>query len=246
MTPEVMSRADRQRQTREALVQTARAVFARDGYHGARLDSIAREAGYSKGAVYSNFAGKADLFLAVIDANLDLATPGDWDPFEPARSTPSGPRQTSAGDDCPVDHASHTPVDDAELEEVLRGFALATLEFIASAARDEALTARMATKMEAMIRLSDAVAERAPDDDELTTTERATLLTALEQGAALQSLGGVGHLDQRLLRVGFRRLLDPRRAALERVDDAHGETGLHRQEYREEIRRSIHDDGFTR
>ena len=60
-----VSRAERQEQTREALVHAARAVFARDGYHGARLDQIARAAGDSKGAVYSNFENKAALFLAV-------------------------------------------------------------------------------------------------------------------------------------------------------------------------------------
>ena len=46
-------------------------MFLRRGFHGASLDEIADEAGYTKGAVYSNFAGKDDLFLALLDAHYD-------------------------------------------------------------------------------------------------------------------------------------------------------------------------------
>jgi AcrR family transcriptional regulator len=42
-------------------------VFLRHGFHAASLEEIAEEAGYTKGAVYSNFAGKDDLFLAVLE-----------------------------------------------------------------------------------------------------------------------------------------------------------------------------------
>ena len=225
MADQLMRRAERQRQTRDALVQTARAVFARDGYHAARLDVIAREAGYSKGAVYSNFDSKADLFLAVIDVNLEIAAPGGWDPFEPAGGA------SHADDDACAERPTGRS-GDPHLDELVRGFALATLEFIASAARDDALRVRMATQMEAMIRLNDPVAERADTDDELTTADRAALL----------SLGGVGRIDQRLLRIGFRRLVDPRRAVRDRVDDTPGASGLHRQEYRADVLRSIQDD----
>jgi AcrR family transcriptional regulator len=45
-------------------------VFARDGYHAANLDDIAAEAGLTKGAIYSNFAGKRDLFLALLDEQV--------------------------------------------------------------------------------------------------------------------------------------------------------------------------------
>jgi AcrR family transcriptional regulator len=42
-------------------------VFLDRGFHAATLEEIADAAGYSKGAVYSNFAGKDDLFLAVLE-----------------------------------------------------------------------------------------------------------------------------------------------------------------------------------
>ena len=46
-------------------------MFVRRGFHGASLDEIAEEAGYTKGAVYSNFAGKDDLYLALLEAHYE-------------------------------------------------------------------------------------------------------------------------------------------------------------------------------
>ncbi|HYX85334.1 MAG TPA: helix-turn-helix domain-containing protein [Gaiellales bacterium] len=66
-----LSRVERRAQTREKILATARRVFLRRGFHAATLDEIAEEAGYSKGAVYSNFAAKDDLFLAVFDENIE-------------------------------------------------------------------------------------------------------------------------------------------------------------------------------
>ncbi|MGH8998105.1 MAG: TetR/AcrR family transcriptional regulator [Acidimicrobiia bacterium] len=56
---------------RQAVLVAARRQFERLGYHGATLDSIAAEAGFSKGVVYSRFASKDDLFLAVLEANIE-------------------------------------------------------------------------------------------------------------------------------------------------------------------------------
>jgi len=63
-----LTRAERKEQIRADLVAAAREVFLRRGFHQASLEEIALEAGWSKGAVFSNFAGKDDLFLAVLDA----------------------------------------------------------------------------------------------------------------------------------------------------------------------------------
>jgi AcrR family transcriptional regulator len=62
-----MSRKESQVQTRERLLDAALEVFSRRGYYAASVDEIAAEAGFSKGAVYSNFSNKEDLFLALID-----------------------------------------------------------------------------------------------------------------------------------------------------------------------------------
>ena len=49
-------------------------MFRRRGFHGTSLDEVAESAGFSKGAVYSNFAGKDELFLALLDRELEHRT----------------------------------------------------------------------------------------------------------------------------------------------------------------------------
>ena len=49
----------------------ARRVFARDGFEVARLQDIAQEAGKTRGALYSHFADKEDLFFALIEENIE-------------------------------------------------------------------------------------------------------------------------------------------------------------------------------
>lgn len=63
-----VSRAERQAQTRERLIDVAREMFLADGYAATSLDKVAVRAGFSKGAVYSNFAGKEELCMAVLDS----------------------------------------------------------------------------------------------------------------------------------------------------------------------------------
>jgi AcrR family transcriptional regulator len=61
------TRAARQAQTRERLVEVARELFLDEGYNATSLDKVALAAGFSKGAVYSNFSGKEELCMAVLD-----------------------------------------------------------------------------------------------------------------------------------------------------------------------------------
>jgi AcrR family transcriptional regulator len=64
---EPLTRARRREMTRRHLMDAAAIVFAREGFHRASLDDVAAAAGFTKGAVYSNFASKDDLFLAVFE-----------------------------------------------------------------------------------------------------------------------------------------------------------------------------------
>jgi len=65
--PARLTREQSRAQTRERLLASAAVVFAREGYAGASVDRIAEEAGYSKGALYSNFASKDELFFELFD-----------------------------------------------------------------------------------------------------------------------------------------------------------------------------------
>lgn len=52
---------------RQIILRYARAAFISEGYAGARIEPIAREAGVSTATLYALFAGKSELFSAVID-----------------------------------------------------------------------------------------------------------------------------------------------------------------------------------
>lgn len=67
---EPLTQERRRQQTRQHLLAAAAEVFARRGYHEATLEEIAAAAGFTKGAVYSNFAGKEDLFLALTEEHV--------------------------------------------------------------------------------------------------------------------------------------------------------------------------------
>lgn len=62
-----MTRGERRAATRVHLLEAAGRVFARRGLNGASVDDVAAEAGYTSGAVYSNFAGKEELFVAAFE-----------------------------------------------------------------------------------------------------------------------------------------------------------------------------------
>lgn len=62
-----LTRKQTQEQTRSALVETAKKLFLGHGYNATSLGEVADSAGFTKGAVYSNFATKHELGLAVLE-----------------------------------------------------------------------------------------------------------------------------------------------------------------------------------
>ena len=70
--PKRKTRAEQARDIRARLLAAARTVFLREGYHGASLDEVVRIAGLTKGAVYSRFASKAELFLALLEQRVEM------------------------------------------------------------------------------------------------------------------------------------------------------------------------------
>ena len=65
-----MTREQSKANTRERLLDAARSVFASRGFRGASVEEIASEAGFSTGALYSNFDGKEDLFLVLMEREI--------------------------------------------------------------------------------------------------------------------------------------------------------------------------------
>ena len=56
--------------TRARFIQSAEKIFARDGFEAAKLEEIATAAGYTRGAFYSNFESKEDLFFALLEKEI--------------------------------------------------------------------------------------------------------------------------------------------------------------------------------
>jgi AcrR family transcriptional regulator len=53
--------------TKGKLLQAAFEIFVRDGFEAARIDDIAAQAGYTRGAYYAHFQSKEDLFFAMLE-----------------------------------------------------------------------------------------------------------------------------------------------------------------------------------
>ena len=201
-----------------ALVSAARRIFARDGYHGARIDVIAREAGYSKGAVYSNFENKAWLFLAVMDRNMQAVQEG-W-----GAPTPVG------------------VLDMENVDEAMHGMALATLEFVAAAARDEELLQETRARISRLVdTYVDVARENGAVDGRFRLRELGLLLAALDQGSALLTIAGLEELSDATLQHGIEALIQVGAAGVEERDakratgDDEATSAFHTREVRERI-----------
>ena len=66
-----LTREESRAQTRERLLETAEALFTKNGFEATSIEDVAETAGYSRGAFYSNFKSKDDLICAVLDVRSD-------------------------------------------------------------------------------------------------------------------------------------------------------------------------------
>ncbi len=66
------TRVQSQDRTRNELIAATHRVYLREGFDGTTVSKIAREAGYTTGAVYSNFSGKLDLLFALMEREAEI------------------------------------------------------------------------------------------------------------------------------------------------------------------------------
>jgi AcrR family transcriptional regulator len=131
-----LTRKEKQARTREKLMRSAAKLFCHRGLEQASVEDIAQDAGYTKGAFYSNFKSKEELFLAMLDEKfseeierIDASLQTDESPDEAAR------------------HAG---------EDFIRSFRADPewmrlyMEFVAYAARNEAFREELVTRCWAM------------------------------------------------------------------------------------------------
>ncbi|HTZ85150.1 MAG TPA: helix-turn-helix domain-containing protein [Solirubrobacteraceae bacterium] len=86
-------RRERGAATRERLLAAARELFGERGFEGTSIEAVLERSGVARGALYHHFAGKAELFDAVLEAvNAELAADaaaqarGGEDPLESLRN----------------------------------------------------------------------------------------------------------------------------------------------------------------
>jgi AcrR family transcriptional regulator len=175
------TRAEKQARTRAELIAGATEVFARRGYNGASVEEIAEEAGYSHGAVYSNFEGKADLFLAV------------FEDYMAERVRELAVTQAELPADAPLE-ARARALADQWMDRLARDreSVLLHMEFIAHGDRDPELARRFGTRSaamrEAVSRYISQYQEEAGVEPALPADDLALVLRALGIGLAIESL----------------------------------------------------------
>ena len=187
--PKRETRAEKQARTRAELLDTAARVFARRGYNGASVEEIAEEAGYSHGAVYSNFDGKADLFLAVLEE------------YMAERAQELAATQAGLPEDAPIELRARALADQwMERFAKDRESFLLHMEFVAHAGRDPELAERFGTRSAALREAIAAYISHYQEIDgieaDLTPDELALMLRALGIGLAIEALVSPGAVRQ--------------------------------------------------
>ncbi|MDV3449365.1 TetR/AcrR family transcriptional regulator [Bacillus safensis] len=66
------TQSERKDETRKLLINSAVENFAKYGFHGVSIDKLAENAGFSKGAFYAHFRSKAEIFLALLEQQMQL------------------------------------------------------------------------------------------------------------------------------------------------------------------------------
>jgi len=178
-TPERLTREEKKARTRAQLIDAAATVFARRGFVAASLDEVAEEAGLTKGAVYSNFDGKEDLFQAVIDDRLT----------EPMRH---GAEVIDMSTGTTEEHAMAGARLFVDVVEQEREVFLLAFEFLIHVARHPELApAYRARSREQLAQVADLIRERTEvygNSLPLPVEHMAIAVEALSQGIALQKL----------------------------------------------------------
>jgi AcrR family transcriptional regulator len=136
-----LTQAERREHTREQVLDAAARVFAKRGFHATSLDAIAEEAGFSRGAVYYNFADKEELFLELLDRRCAQRAEDLREVF--ADTDEDDVQATSRQAQLAAEQALDAMTGDPEWRALY-------LEFLAHAARDPAFQRRFSKRTEEM------------------------------------------------------------------------------------------------
>jgi AcrR family transcriptional regulator len=176
-------------ETRRELLDAAERVFARQGFHAASVEAVSEEAGFSRGALYSNFKDKEDLFLALWGERIERRRRELREVMENAGGPKEGLAPASAN------------IMDALGRE--RDWFLLYFEFALHAARDPAFARRFErVRKQGLADLAAGIAdglENAGLESSLDPAELALALKALSYGVALERLVSENSVPDELL-----------------------------------------------
>lgn len=185
-------------QTRQRLLLAAGEVFAQRGYDRASLDDVAAAAGLTKGAVYSSFASKDDLFYALMRERIDERL---------ALVTEAVERQTTVSD-MTRDAGSGL----AQLMSSQRDWHLLFIEFWARAVRDPELHDEFARERRSVrglvAQFLEARAAEAGVNLPAPAEQLAVAVLALSNGIAIEHLADPETVDPSTFGVTLGLLLD--------------------------------------
>ncbi len=206
MQPQRVRRPPRA-ETRRALLDAAARVFARQGLHGASVEAVSEEAGFSRGALYSNFKSKEDLFVALWEERIERRRRELRKVMREAGGPKAGLRPAAAN------------VMDVLGRE--RDWFLLYFEFALHAARDPEFARRFEpVREQGLAELAVGIAdglEKAGIDSPLAATDLALALKALSYGLTLERLVNEdavpGELLGRVMELIFRGIHAEREAA---------------------------------
>ena len=171
------------------MIDAAIKVVAKRGFDGASVDEIAGAAGYSIGALYGNFKGKDDLFLAVYDAHVT------WFAEVLAAVDLADPAQALAESFARLD------------ERAARAQFLVFIEFWSYAVRRPKLRRELAQRMAALREVAARRLEERGEPLPLPAETLALLLLATWRGLALERMADPEALDTAVLASVFGRTL---------------------------------------
>jgi AcrR family transcriptional regulator len=194
-----LSRVERREQTRQELVAAAEACFVSQGFHASSVDQVAERAGYTKGAVYSNFASKEDLFLAVYERRVEQVL------------TEVAPDLRQLGAERAFDQLAAGAMHRRDPDD---GWRAVFFEFWAHVVRHPELRERFAAIHARFLEpLADGVQQLAEDrgltlPSDVTASQVAAAWNAMEVGLNLERLTQPKTVDRALARRMGRLLLD--------------------------------------
>jgi AcrR family transcriptional regulator len=171
-----LTREESKARTRSDLLRAANRLFVRRGFHETSINDIADEAGVTRGAVYSNFETKDDLFLALLQEISNPASP--W--INQDQLAPND--LAAARGDTPLERAESWGRAVSKIRPSMRNVALAT-EMNAAALRNPRTRAWVAEHNVSFFRELGArlveLLEGDPDDAELLGMMAQTIYSGL-------------------------------------------------------------------